>query len=63
MLILALVLGAYEARTTKDAWRGGYYTRDVPTYLRFLGENGHALAPIEELTAGLRTGEQMPALD
>ncbi|MCU1642956.1 MAG: hypothetical protein JWN03_3231 [Nocardia sp.] len=49
-IILALVLGAYEVRTTKHAWQ---YTDGLVThYLHFLANHGHALTPIEQAAAG-----------
>ncbi|WP_405132926.1 ParB/RepB/Spo0J family partition protein [Nocardia sp. NBC_01388] len=50
VITLGLVLGAYEKRTGKDAWR--YTDRGVRRYLHFLADNGHHLAPVEQAAAG-----------
>lgn len=50
MITLGLVLGGYEKRTGKDAWR--YTDRGVRRYLHFLADNGHHLAPVEQAAAG-----------
>jgi ParB family chromosome partitioning protein len=70
VIALALVLGALEARTDKDAWRHPaplrqpgddriYYGHTVTSgdYLRFLAANGYALARVEEVVTGTRTAE------
>ncbi|WP_212761478.1 ParB/RepB/Spo0J family partition protein [Nocardia uniformis] len=50
VITLGLVLGAYEKRTGKDAWR--YTDRGVRRYLHFLADNGHHLTPVEQAAAG-----------
>ncbi|MFI1919294.1 ParB/RepB/Spo0J family partition protein [Nocardia sp. NPDC020380] len=50
VIVLALVLGAYEARTTKNAWQ--YRDTEVAGYLHFLASLGHTLTPIEQASAG-----------
>ncbi|MFD3707436.1 ParB/RepB/Spo0J family partition protein [Nocardia sp. NPDC058658] len=50
VIVLGLVLGAYEKRTGKDSWR--YSGADVAHYLRFLREVGHQLVPVELATIG-----------
>lgn len=50
VIVLALVLGGYEKRTTKEAWR--HTDRGVRRYLRFLADNGHNLTPVEQAAAG-----------
>ena len=54
MITLALVIGALEARTPKDAWRQttngwGHYVGSGDL-LRWLSDNGYPLAPVEEVT-------------
>ena len=53
VLVLALVLGAFEARTPKDAWKG-WFSASTSRYLHFLAEIGHSLTEIEEVMAGDR---------
>jgi ParB family transcriptional regulator, chromosome partitioning protein len=68
VITLALLLGALEARTGKDAWRNPapvrdpaehrtYHGHSVPSgdYLRFLEANGYALSVLEEVVTGTRT--------
>lgn len=50
VIILGLVLGGYEKRTTKEAWR--HTDRGVRRYLHFLADNGHHLTPVEQAAAG-----------
>ncbi|WP_327138936.1 ParB/RepB/Spo0J family partition protein [Nocardia sp. NBC_01327] len=50
VITLGLVLGAYEKRTGKDAWR--FTDRGVRRYLHFLADNGHHLTPVEQAAAG-----------
>ncbi|MFC6130161.1 ParB/RepB/Spo0J family partition protein [Mycolicibacterium llatzerense] len=68
VIVLALVLGALEARTGKDAWRnpgiiGGTasWARNITggDYLKFLVAQGYTLAPIEEIITGERTSDQV----
>jgi ParB family transcriptional regulator, chromosome partitioning protein len=53
VLTLALVVGALEARTPKDAWRkaASSWAHHVSSgdYLRWLADNDYPLAPIEEV--------------
>ncbi|MBF6320301.1 chromosome partitioning protein ParB [Nocardia cyriacigeorgica] len=50
VIVLGLVLGAYEKRATKDSWR--HNDRGVARYLKFLREVGHQLVPVELAAAG-----------
>ncbi|WP_327145279.1 ParB/RepB/Spo0J family partition protein [Nocardia sp. NBC_01327] len=50
VITLGLVLGAYEKRTGKDAWR--FTDRGVRRYLHFLADNGHHLTAVEQAAAG-----------
>ncbi|MDD4866629.1 MAG: ParB N-terminal domain-containing protein [Mycobacterium sp.] len=64
VLTLAVVLGALEARTPKDAWRSGRsdgWRRGVGTgeYLAFLVANGYELADVERVITGERTGDEV----
>lgn len=72
VIVLALVLGALEARTPKDAWRHPAPVRDTSTsqwgwdrrvtsgdLLRFLAANGYNLAPIEQVVTGERTADEV----
>lgn len=64
ILLLGLVLGALEARTPKDAWRGGghsHMSRAVggKEYLQFLADNGYQLAPVEEVIAGKKKADKV----
>lgn len=52
VVLLALVLAAYEQRTGKKAWR--FNDPRVQRYLRFLAEVGHTLTPIEQVAVGDR---------
>jgi ParB family chromosome partitioning protein len=62
VITLALVLGALEARTPKDAWRttdtrwGQFVTS--ADYLKFLRTQGYPLSAIEETILGEHTPEQ-----
>ncbi|MEV4241353.1 ParB N-terminal domain-containing protein [Nocardia sp. NPDC049737] len=49
-IVLALVLGAYENRATKELWR--YADRGVRRYLKFLSQLGHTLVPVELAALG-----------
>lgn len=70
VITLALILGALEARTGKDAWRSPgpvcepgqeriSYGHSVTSgdYLRFLAENGYALSAVEEVVTGTQGSE------
>lgn len=64
VLTLAVVLGALEARTPKDAWRSGGsngWRRGVGTteYLAFLVANGYQLADVERVITGERTSDEV----
>lgn len=68
VVVLAMVLGALEARTGKDAWRnpgiiGGTasWARNVTggDYLKFLVAQGYTLSPVEEIITGERTSDQV----
>jgi ParB family chromosome partitioning protein len=63
VITLGLVLGALEARTPKDAWRGDpqYATRFVgcKQYLGFLAENGYTVSPVEEAMMGKRKADKV----
>jgi ParB family chromosome partitioning protein len=65
VLTLGLVLGALEARTPKDAWRGaGGYSHMARAvggkeYLQFLADNGYELAPVEEVIAGKKKADKV----
>ena len=56
VVTLALVLGAYEARTGKDAWRRPAYGGDqgVARYLHYVQSLGYPLSQIEEVMAADR---------
>ena len=61
VITLALVLGALEARTGKDAWRGsgwGHYV-GAAELLRFLADNGYPLADIERVILGEQTDDAL----
>jgi ParB family chromosome partitioning protein len=61
VLTLAVVLGALEARTPKDAWRGGgggYLVRSRD-YLAFLVEQGYELADVERIITGERSADEV----
>lgn len=63
VLTLALVLGAYESRTTKDSWKNEWYKADIERYLHFLAELGYPLSEIEEVAAGDRTPGDVSAAE
>ncbi|WP_051183200.1 ParB/RepB/Spo0J family partition protein [Nocardia vinacea] len=50
VIVLALVLGAYESRCEKTLWR--YADRGVRRYLKFLSQLGHPLVPVELAALG-----------
>lgn len=50
VIVLALVLAAYEIEVTKTAWQ--YRDAEVSRYLHFLASLGHALTPVEQVAAG-----------
>lgn len=63
VITLALVLGALEGRTLKDAWRnpsGGWGSWVKPgDYLKFLADNGYTLSDIEQVITGEQTADQV----
>ncbi len=65
VLTLAVVLGAFEARTPKDAWRyggkggAGRYSVGTGQYLAFLVANGYQLADVERVVVGERTSDEV----
>jgi ParB family transcriptional regulator, chromosome partitioning protein len=64
VILLALILGALESRTPKDAWRhpgGGWSSYYVPPaqYLRFLAANGYTLSEIETVITGERNADDV----
>lgn len=64
VITLALVLGALEARTPKDAWRNsaGGWGHHVGSgeYLRWLAENAdYPLAPVEEVVTKAKDAEEV----
>ena len=63
VIILALVLGALESRTPKDAWRnsvsGWGHHVGSGEYLRWLAENDYPLAPVEEIVTKAKDAEQV----
>ena len=65
VLTLAVVLGALETRSPKDAWRfggkGGFLRYSVGTgeYMAFLVANGYQLAEVERVIVGERTGDEV----
>jgi len=61
VITLALVLGALEARTGKDAWRGsgwGHYV-GAAELLGFLADNGYPLADIERVILSEQTADAL----
>lgn len=59
VVILGLLLGAMEAQTAKDSWRGGYYGGVSKRYLRFLVDNGYEAAPVEQVILGETTSDDL----
>ena len=63
VIMLALVLGALESRTPKDAWRntvsGWGHHVGSGEYLRWLAENDYPLAPVEEIVTKAKDSEQV----
>jgi ParB family transcriptional regulator, chromosome partitioning protein len=62
VITLALILGALEARTPKDAWRNATpsWTHHVGSadYLGWLRDNAdYPLAPVEEIITGAKDSE------
>lgn len=52
VIVLALVLGAFEARCEKDFWRSASESNGILGYLRFLAGVGYPLTPIDQVAAG-----------
>ncbi|MDV3218847.1 ParB/RepB/Spo0J family partition protein [Mycobacterium avium] len=63
VITLALVLGALESRTPKDAWRNntGWWGHHVggSEYLRWLAENDYPLAPVEEVVTKAKSADDV----
>ncbi|WP_040624057.1 ParB/RepB/Spo0J family partition protein [Mycobacterium parascrofulaceum] len=63
VLTLALVLGALEARTPKDAWRSSRpsWNHHVGSaeYLRWLADNDYPLAAVEEIITATKTTDEV----
>ena len=63
MITLALVLGALESRTPKDAWRNntGGWGHQVGSgeYLRWLADNDYPLAPVEEVVTKAKKADDV----
>jgi ParB family chromosome partitioning protein len=70
VITLALLLGALEARSPKDAWRNaragvtGFSTHisstlGADTYLKFLIECGYTPAPVEQVIAAERGSDDV----
>jgi ParB family chromosome partitioning protein len=61
VLTLALVLGALESRTPKDAWRNTMPSWNhhvgAAEYLRWLADNDYALAAVEEVITAAKDSE------
>ena len=64
VITLALILGALEGRTPKDAWRRttnstfGHRVGPVEL-LKFLSDNGYCLSAVEEIVTGTRTSDDV----
>lgn len=65
VITLALVLGALESRTPKDAWRNnaGGWVHHVGSgeYLRWLADNDYPLAPVEEVVTKAKDADKVYA--
>lgn len=59
VVILGQLLGAMEAQTPKDSWRGSSYDRTSKRYLRFLVDNGYEPAPVEQVILGDLTDDAL----
>jgi ParB family chromosome partitioning protein len=64
VLTLAVVVGALEARTPKDAWRSGGstgwgWTVTTREYLELLVANGYQLADVERVITGEMTADDL----
>jgi ParB family chromosome partitioning protein len=62
VITLALVVGALEARTPKDAWRNATpsWTHHVGSaeYVHWLADNDYPLSPVDEILTGARDSEE-----
>ncbi len=62
VIVLALVLGAFEARCDKDYWRPHPYSNTgIPDYLHFLADIGYSLTPIDLVAAGDLDADEVDA--
>ena len=63
VITLALVLGALESRTPKDAWRnsvsGWGHHVGSGDYLQWLADNDYPLAPVEEVVTKAKTADEV----
>ncbi|WP_204815342.1 ParB/RepB/Spo0J family partition protein [Mycobacterium riyadhense] len=63
VITLALVLGALESRTPKDAWRNnaGWWGHHASSaeYLRWLADNDYPLAPVEEVVTKAKSADDV----
>lgn len=63
VLTLALVLGALESRTPKDAWRtsapGWNHHVGSAEYLGWLADQDYALSPVEEVITNAKTADEV----
>lgn len=63
VITLALVLGALESRTPKDAWRnnadGWGHHVGSGEYLRWLADNDYPLAPVEEVVTKAKDADKV----
>ena len=64
VVVLALILGALQARSPKDAWRWGSLSgasrrSGAAALLGFLTENGYTLADIEQVIVGETTDDEL----
>jgi len=63
VIALALVLGALESRTPKDAWRNntGWWGHHLGSseYLRWLADNDYPLAPVEEVMTKAKNADDV----
>ena len=65
VIILAIVLGALESRTPKDAWRNATpswsHHAGSADYLRWLAANDYPLAAVEEVITEAKDAESVYA--
>jgi ParB family transcriptional regulator, chromosome partitioning protein len=57
VILLGMVLGTMEAKTSKDAWRSANAV--TKSYLRFLDENDYPLSEIELVVIGKRKADAL----